>query len=87
MRKSKHTVFMKANLLILILTFLSKITPTRQNPQDTGSEQGKMTLCMHLENTLASIKRAGSDVFTTPITAMGCQECLTLSIVQLKGKH
>ena len=41
MRKSKHTVFMKANLLILILTFLSKISPTRQNPQDTDSEQGE----------------------------------------------
>ena len=24
---------------------------------------------------------------TTPITAMGCRQCLHLSVVQLKGKH
>ena len=60
MRKSKHTVFLKANFLILTLTFLSKISPTRQNPQDTGSEQGKMTLCMHFENFVVTIKRAAS---------------------------
>ena len=24
---------------------------------------------------------------TTPITAMGCRQCLPLSVVQLKGKH
>ena len=24
---------------------------------------------------------------TTPITAMGCRQCLALSVVQLKGKH
>ena len=24
---------------------------------------------------------------TTPITAMGCWQCLSLSVVQLKGKH
>ena len=58
MRKSEHTVFLKANLLILTLTFLSKISPTRQNPQDTDSEQGKMTLCMHFKNFVVSIKRA-----------------------------
>ena len=27
------------------------------------------------------------NVSTTPITAMGCQQCLPLSVVQLKGKH
>ena len=27
------------------------------------------------------------NVFTTPITAMGCRQCLALSVVQLKGKH
>ena len=26
-------------------------------------------------------------VSTTPITAMGCRQCLPLSVVQLKGKH
>ena len=26
-------------------------------------------------------------ISTTPITAMGCQQCLPLSVVQLKGKH
>ena len=24
---------------------------------------------------------------TTPVTAMGCRQCLPLSVVQLKGKH
>jgi hypothetical protein len=27
------------------------------------------------------------NVSITPITAMGCQQCLSLSVVQLKGKH
>ena len=27
------------------------------------------------------------NVSTTPITAMGCRQCLPLSVVQLKGKH
>ena len=27
------------------------------------------------------------NVSTTPITAMGCQQYLSLSVVQLKGKH
>ena len=27
------------------------------------------------------------NVSTTPIMAMGCQQCLPLSVVQLKGKH
>ena len=26
-------------------------------------------------------------VSTTPITAMGCQQCLPFSVVQLKGKY
>ena len=30
---------------------------------------------------------ANSNVSTTPITAMGCGQCLPLSVVQLKGKH
>ena len=30
---------------------------------------------------------AGLNASTTPITAMGCQQCLSLSVVQLKGKH
>ena len=29
----------------------------------------------------------GPNIPTTPITAMGCRQCLPLSIVQLKGKH
>ena len=28
-----------------------------------------------------------SAIAQTPITAMGCQQCLPLSVVQLKGKH
>ena len=27
------------------------------------------------------------NVSATPTTAMGCQQCLSLSVVQLKGKH
>ena len=27
------------------------------------------------------------NVSTTPITAMGCRQCLRLRVVQLKGKH
>ena len=26
-------------------------------------------------------------VFTTPITVMGCQQCLPLNVVQLNSKH
>ena len=29
----------------------------------------------------------GPNVSATPITAMGCRQCLPLSVVQLKGKH
>ena len=29
----------------------------------------------------------GPNVSTTPITAMGCRQCLLLNVVQLKGKH
>ena len=29
----------------------------------------------------------GPNVSITPITAMGCRQCLSLSVVQLKGKH
>ena len=31
--------------------------------------------------------RPSPNVSTTPITAMGCWQCLPLSVVQLKGKH
>ena len=29
----------------------------------------------------------GPNVSTTPITAMGCRQCIPRSVVQLKGKH
>ena len=32
-------------------------------------------------------ERYCSNLSTTPITAMGCQQCLPLIVVQLKGKH
>ena len=32
-------------------------------------------------------KASSLSVSTTPITAMGCRQCLPLSVVQLKGKH
>ena len=33
------------------------------------------------------IIQVSPNVSTTPITAMGCRQCLSLSVVQLKGKH
>ena len=43
----------------------------------------------HFQRISYSTKINGSrpDVSTTPITAMGCRQCLPLSVVQLKGKH
>ena len=38
-----------------------------------------------LINTLSLGIRTSNE--TTPVTAMGCRQCLTLSVVQLKGKH
>ena len=35
---------------------------------------------------IATLKHC-PNVSTTPIMAMGCQQCLPLSVVQLKGKH
>ena len=34
-----------------------------------------------------SYSRHPNCVSTTPITAMGCRQCLSLIVVQLKGKH
>ena len=33
------------------------------------------------------LKPLCSNVSTTPISAMGCRQCLSLSVVQLKGNH
>ena len=41
-------------------------------------------------NLHAAVKQKdsqGPNVSKTPITAMGCQQCLPLGVVQLKGKH
>ena len=38
-------------------------------------------------DTLPDYARYSANISTTPITAMGCQLCLPLSVVQLKGKH
>ena len=40
-----------------------------------------------LWHTSYSLLEHCSNVSTTPITAMGCRQCLPLSVVQLKGKH
>ena len=40
----------------------------------------------HIITTL-SMPTPGPNVSTTPITAMGCRQCLPLSVVQLKEKH
>ena len=37
--------------------------------------------------SLTTLTRQGPNVSTTPITAMGCRQCLSLSAVQLKDKH
>ena len=37
---------------------------------------------------LSNIKETMPEcIYTTPVTAMGCRQCLPLSVVQLKGKH
>ena len=38
-------------------------------------------------NLLRNSSSQCPNVSTTPITAMGCRQCLPLSVVQLKGKH
>jgi hypothetical protein len=35
----------------------------------------------------ATFARLRPNVSTTPIMAIGCRQCLPLSVVQLKGKH
>ena len=35
----------------------------------------------------AKLMLYGLNASTTPITAMGCRQCLPLNVVQLKGKH
>ena len=51
----------------------------------------QLTLQDHNRNYLAATSVAHSrpfpNVSTTPIMAMGCQQCVSLSAVQLKGKH
>ena len=32
-------------------------------------------------------KKQSPNISATPITAMGCRQCLSLSVVQLKGKY
>ena len=41
----------------------------------------------NFENAALWFKLVWMNVSTTPITAMGCRQCLPLSVVQLKGKH
>ena len=43
--------------------------------------------CSFLYIHITAVERLSSNVSTTPITEMGCQQCLPLSVVQLKGKH
>ena len=39
------------------------------------------------QGALVSQPLHSPNVSTTPITAMGCRQCLPFSVVQLKGKH
>ena len=44
--------------------------------------------CLRTKNQIENPSlRPCPNVSTTPITAMGCRQCLSLSVVQLKGKH
>ena len=52
---------------------LTQIFPTIPNPI------ANLDFLMKIQNC--------PNVPTTPIMAMGCKQCLPLSIVQLKGKH
>ena len=47
----------------------------------------QVTLLTTCPIDLQAANRQGSNLSTTPITAMGCRQCLPLSVVQLKGKH
>ena len=42
---------------------------------------------MVIGQKMAKLCPHSPNVSTTPITAMGCQQCLPLSVVQLKDKH
>ena len=46
-----------------------------------------MYACLRSIKLMKDLPSNGPNVSTTPIMAMGCQQCLTLSVVQLKGKH
>ena len=50
---------------------------------------GSNILCLQSHDVIpaSSFLRLRPNVTTTPITAMGCLQCLPLSLVQLKGKH
>ena len=43
--------------------------------------------CKKIKIAIYQEFRYSPNVSTTPITAMWCRQCLTLSVVQLKGKH
>ena len=45
------------------------------------------SLCIKLILRIPDLTNTGQAVSTTPFTATGCQQCLPLSVVQLKGKH
>jgi hypothetical protein len=51
-----------------------------------GNIGEKVLLILRLAHINLPIRYC-SNVSTTPITAMGCRQCLPLSVVQLKGKH
>ena len=53
---------------------------------------GWTSVCSIAQNTSVQTscwyaRRYSPNVSTTPITEMGCRQCLPLSVVQLKGKH
>ena len=81
----------KDNLLLISLPFAEK------NPKISSKDDGTWDFNCHLvrvcewmsckESKIIYICRYCLNVSTTLITAMGCRQCLSLSVVQLKGKH
>ena len=64
------------NLFLLLISFLFVDTDDTVHQSESSllkKEIGSAYQCLN--------------VSTTPITAMGCRQCLPLSVVQLKGKH
>ena len=50
-------------------------------------EKKRFTKILMVYDIEINSESQSSNISTTPITVMGCRQCLSLSVVQLKGKH